>query len=648
MHFKTAFFVMTSTALLAGASALIAACGDDDASSATTDGGTDATTDQAKPGTDSGGTDSGPSDAGGGDAADAASCGPEGSACKYNGTKDGLCKAGVCVGCVEPTDDNACKTAYASKIDGGAVICENAVCTAGNCHTNANCTGGQICGLSVPNTCAKCASDAECKTAYGTDYVCNKTTGGCITNGAACTAVGSACLGSPGSICCSTAGGNTCAAGNCCADADCTDPGKPTCTNRTCTGCPAVTNGQYYVDPDVADDTAATGGPSCPFKTITKALGFIGNPGTASTINVKANATIAAGETFPLIVPANITVKGDTAQPATVNVPADQIGFVLRGANGGLDHLVLDGQAHVAASGVVVQTGASSTTTIVQYVTVKNMKSDGIVVQNATGQTSGGGVKLGPAVSSTGNGTTLARASGLVVKENGSAVITGTAGAETHFDTNTDTGIKVVDLGQITVTGDVGATPPTTGTVTANGNFAAGLWVAQTPGNTVPQNVVTGLTAWQTTTGSGTRLLAGSSVKLRSSSALGSSLYGVHVTPFQDGVTVVNDVSKLDLGTNTTTEAGKNVLQAATGASPNMGAGICLAVTQNVGVVLNAQGNTFTTVAKNATADCSGGTPPAIGKNFTCLNAQSVGVIGNAVNTNSVATQACAQQFSAQ
>ena len=128
---------------------------------------------------------------------------------------------------------------------------------------------------------------------------------------------------------------------------------------------------------------------------------------------------------------------------------------------------------------------------------------------------------------------------------------------------------------------------------------------------------MTGLTAWQTsgTTSAGIRLLGGSSVKLRASSVLGNTLYGVHVTPFTDGVAVTTDVNKIDLGSNTTTEAGKNVVQAPTGASPNGGAGICLAVTQGVGAILNAQ---------------------------------SVGVIGNAVNTNGVSTQACPQKFSAQ
>jgi hypothetical protein len=127
-------------------------------------------------------------------------------------------------------------------------------------------------------------------------------------------------MGSPGDICCVPTGGSagTCAPGNCCADSQCTDPQKPNCVNRVCTGCPAVTNGQYYVDPDVADDSAATGGPTCPFKTISKALGFLGSAQAAPvTVNVKANVTIGAGETFPLLVPVNVSCGASRTRPRT-------------------------------------------------------------------------------------------------------------------------------------------------------------------------------------------------------------------------------------------------------------------------------------------------------------------------------------------
>ncbi|MES2692554.1 MAG: hypothetical protein V4773_03705, partial [Verrucomicrobiota bacterium] len=41
-------------------------------------------------------------------------------------------------------------------------------------------------------------------------------------------------------------------------------------------GCVAVSTGTYYVDSTVADDTSATGAAACAFKTVTRAVQFLG------------------------------------------------------------------------------------------------------------------------------------------------------------------------------------------------------------------------------------------------------------------------------------------------------------------------------------------------------------------------------------
>lgn len=574
-----------------------------------------------------------------------------------NDNVKGLCKGGACTPCADPGDDNACKTAYGASF-GGAAICNKGVCSPGNCHGNADCTGGKICGLDTPNTCASCTSDSACKTSYGTDYVCNKTTGGCQTNAMACTSADAGtCTGNAADICCAPAAGaaGACIPGNCCTSAQC-GGATPNCVNHTCTGCAAVADGIYWVDPTVSatDDLIASGNktdPKCAFRTITHALAAIGNAAAAPvTVRIKAGTVqIGALEQFPLIVPTNVTIESeDTANPVTVLVPSGKQGFVLASASSGLQYLTLDGQANAALSGVLAQTGSSATTTTLKHVKIQNFADAGIVVRNAPAKAAGGGLAIGPGVTSTGNGTAGAKASGLHVHENGAAVITGAVGGETHFDRNTEAGIRVDDAGQITLTGAVGATPPTSGTVTANENASAGLVIGQTPG-AVPVNMVTGLTAWKTTGGAGIRVLAGSALKLRASSALANATSGVHVRSFVSGITVTNDTSKIDLGASAAADPGKNVLQAPAGQNPNTGVGICLEIQPNVGQILNAYGNTLVTAGSAGnppvSVDCST-TAAQIRKNTgngACAGGVALGVVGNAVNTDQVITLVCTQ-----
>ena len=581
-------------------------------------------------------------------------CGPEGSACAVNESVKGLCTAGSCTACTDPGDDNACKAAYGSGFDGGAAICNKGVCVAGNCHGNTDCAGNKICGLDRPNTCASCTSDSACKTSYGADYICNITTGGCETNAVACSSPNAGtCLGNAADICCAPPAAGACTAGNCCSPAQCLSAAAPFCVNHTCTGCLAVADGVYWVDPTVstADDAIATGNktdPKCAFRSITHALAAIGNAAAAPvTIRIKkGTATLGAAEQFPLIVPTNVTIESeDPATPTAVLVPAGKEGFVMASPTSGLRYLTIDGQANTALSGVLAQTGSSAATTTLINLTIKNFADAGIVVRNAAGKATGGGLAIGPGVSSTGNGTAAAKASGLHVHENGVVVVTGAAGSETHFDLNTEAGIRVDDSGMLTLTGAVGATPPATGTVTANQNATAGLAIAQTPG-AVPLNVVTGLTAWKTTAGPGIRVLGGSTLKLRASSALGNATDGVHVKSFVSGAVVTNDTTKIDLGASAAADPGKNVLQAIAGQSPNAGVGICLELPAGVGQIVNAYGNTLVTAASPpVSVDCST-TAGQIKKNTgngACAGGVAIGVVGPAVNTNQIVTLLCTQ-----
>jgi hypothetical protein len=610
--------------------------------------------------TPDGNTNPNPLDDGGTDATTVpeGGCAPEGSGCSVNDSVKGLCKTAACTACVDTTDDALCKTAYGSAFPGGNAICNQGACVAGDCHSNTDCAGNKICGLDTPSTCASCTSDSACKTSYGADFVCNKTTGGCETNAVACTSADAgACTGNAADICCSATAGaaGTCTTGNCCSSAQC-GMTTPNCVNHVCTGCAAVADGVYWVDPTVsaADDMVATGNktdPKCAFRSITSALAAIGNAAAAPvTVKIKMGAApLGPNESFPIIVPTNVVITSeDTATPASVLVPAGKEGFVLASPSSGLQYLIIDGQGHTALEGVLAQTGSSSTTTTLAHLTVKNFGGDGIVIRNATGKPTGGGLAIGPAVSSTGNGTGGAPASGLHVFENGVAVITGAVAAETRFDSNTEAGIRVDDSGQITLTGAVGATAPTTGTVTTNLNASAGLAIQQKPG-TVPVNAVTGLTAWKTTAGPGLRVLGGSSLKLRASSALGNATDGVHVKSFVSGITVTNDTTKIDLGASAAGDPGKNVLQAIAGQNPNTGVGICLEIQPNVGQILNAYGNTLVTAAMGATQsasiDCST-TAGQVKKNTgngACAGGVAIGVIGNAVNTDQIVTLVCTQ-----
>jgi len=160
--------------------------------------------------------------------------------------------------------------------------------------------------------------------------------------------------------------------------------------------------------------------------------------------------------------------------------------------------------------------------------------------------------------------------------------------------------------GSITLQGSVTDAATGTGTITTNGNVAAGVWIEQTPGNTAPAlNSITGLVSFANTGGNGMHIFGGSHVQVRSSAFLNNAANGVNISTYGAGTAAANNsLANIDLGTSGAGGSnGLNTFQAAfSGAPHNGGSGICLA-TANSGATLNAAGNTF------SAATCTAGTP---------------------------------------
>jgi hypothetical protein len=645
--------------LFAGASLLVTASGcaiDLEGLGAVDDGGTESSTDatgssdsggdvstpDSSPGVDSEAGD-GSSAADSGDGAGSEGEGGEGgsddggascpsatpSPCvnPNTGNNDFCSNDSACDPCIDVADDMNCTTAYGSA--SSAYLCLAGACSPGDCRTNGDCATnarGSLCGVTTPNLCGTCTADSQCASVDPTTPVCDTTTGQCASG--ACTPSASnppaACPVNSSDICCT---GVCQASGE--ANACCPGPGAnaycaallgnnaAACIGAVCTACPVVTGTAYSVDPVQGSDQAGTGNASvagCAFKTITRALQVVGkSPLLATTIRVLGPSTVNAGETFPVVVPANVVITTSLG-PVTVKVPAMQAGFSLAAANSGIAggpgaSVTIDGQNAIATYAIVASTG-SRTTTLISNLTVTGFLDDGILV-NTTGTLS-----IGPGVTSTSNGTAAARKSGLHVTAGGHAIIDVPLGsAPAHFDANTSHGILVDGSGYVTLTGAVTSATAGAGTVTANANFAAGLWVSQTPG-APPPNVITGLVSFGATSGNGMRFLAGSNVKLRGSVSLNNQASGVLVS----GAAASNDVAQIDLGNPTGGDYGNNTFQEPAGSANNGGAGICLSLTANSGTLLGA-GNVFGAV------NCAAGTGMLTINRGACGNAACAGRI---------------------
>jgi hypothetical protein len=355
--------------------------------------------------------------------------------------------------------------------------------------------------------------------------------------------------------------------------------------------CDTPAAGVYYVDPANGSDTTNGSGTAggtvagrCAFKTITFALTTIGTPTAATAIHVLGISTVSAGETFPLVIPANVTI--DTmGGSVTVALPASATtnAFTLAGAASGLTGLTIDGSAAAGStSGVIVNTGAASTT-FVNAVEVKGFGGPGIQVQGTASFTIDGGTS----VHDNGTATGTLKKSGLYVT--GTAKVTASiaaGGAEVSFASNAGEGVLVDSNASVAFMGAPGTGGA--GTLVMHDNATNGIRISATPAIGSGGSTLTGVVLWHNT-GEGAELVAGATVTVRSSVALENGDNGILISP-STTVSLTNPVANIDLGS---AHDGMNVVQDAT--TGNSAAGICNGVTgtQLVPAALNAQGNTF-------------------------------------------------------
>jgi len=383
-------------------------------------------------------------------------------------------------------------------------------------------------------------------------------------------------------------------------------------------GCDPVQNGEVYVDPNNGDDSAMTPGgfvgqgysAACAFKTITKALAYVGAgaaPGTK--IIVVGAATVQTGETFPLTIPANVVVVGSGGK-VTVAPGADDA-FVLTSPTSGLANLTLAG-ANTSAYGVRAGTG-SAATTVITDMDISGFNSAGVYVQDTGILTIAAGNK---GVHVTANGV------GLIVAGTGKAAVGAAAGSGgVAFNTNTGAGIDVKATATLTVEAVAGPMDGT-GSVISNSNGAEGLLVEGSNG----ANAVTGLVAYSNTA-DGIAIYDTSTIVLRKSQTLKNGGSGVHVMKAVGALAATNP-TKVDLGK---AKDGKNVMQGAA-ANANTAAGLCFDNGALVNVqTLNAQGNLFSGV------DCSGAGNSVSDNKNNCMGGVDVGLGGmfNAVDITS-------------
>lgn len=395
-------------------------------------------------------------------------------------------------------------------------------------------------------------------------------------------------------------------------------------------GCDTVGNPWHYVvDPTNGSDSMSSSGSgtilgntnsACAFKTITHALAAIiaaNNPPMPGTlVTVMGPSTVAVGETFPITLPKNVTIKGNGGL-VTVLVPNGKAGFIINNVGGGLDTLTIDGQKQTGMNGVQVTTGAD-TTDVLNAVIIQNFASEGMTVGGK------GQISINDGSQFLGN-----KASGLRIGDNSLAAITGKS-TQILFKSNGASGVQVGGTGSVTISGLLGNSPPSSATVLMDGNTVAGLYISQTPNSGAPVCDVKGLAVVNTGAagvGDGIAVTGGSGLKLRSSYSLSNALNGVSLIPGNNST----DYSAVDLGASNV-DWGLNFLQDGT----NQGAGLCVNFSVSLNANVKALGNNF---GKNL--DCS--TTAAVLTHGNCKagNKDTVGVVGN-FNLNTVNVSKCA------
>jgi len=447
------------------------------------------------------------------------------------------------------------------------------------------------------------------------------------------------------------------------------------CLQNTCTQCNSVVGNAYFVDPINGDDTGATGSgmsgatatSGCSFRTLTKALTVIGTPPTATTITIvgqsaTTTALYAAGESFPITVPTNVTIKTKTG-PVKLTVPESQTGFILGGNNASIQAssaaaLTIDGATHTDSIGIEVAPGTNNSASL-SYITVTNTGGDGIQVTSGTA-TLGAGISVTDAVANginisggtatinaglsvigavanginisggtanigAGVSVTTSTVNGLNIS-GGTVTIAVTAGqASTVFDSNGQFGIAVSGTGVLNITGAIPTSGTAVRTVSAKNNTGSNVYFTSTAASAIKY-------FYSYSSGEdGMKIAAGSEVQVRHSVFRKNAGNGIHI------VGTTGSLDNIDLGTATSaTGAGNNELQSAVTANKNTGAGICVQLNAAGTPTLHAQGNQF------ANIDCTTSTG-AITKNATCASGIDLGITTYTDLTVTVHTENCTQ-----
>jgi hypothetical protein len=379
------------------------------------------------------------------------------------------------------------------------------------------------------------------------------------------------------------------------------------CASHTCTTCGTPPTDLFYVDPIGGSDKTGNGSATCPFRSITRALAFHEVGGSTShteiwLVNDSLSSNPTRGESFPIVVPTQVTITSSSGTLRTIQVPAGRSGFRVAGLNATLQYLLIDG-ASVGTNGVEVEAGASAS--VLTSLTVQNFLGDGILVE-------AGKVTIGGMVYSNHNG-----ASGLHILGGSTTALSDPIGGLSNFDNNGGNGIFVELAGALTLTGTPTLTGfPTTwnppavstgaGSLTSNGNGLAGLAIAQT-GSAPPLCTITGLVTWGNK-GNGMSFTSGSNAAVSGCVSVNNAGAGVRIVAGGDGTTSIPAISASAtwaINLSGSSGVGKNLFQAPV--NGNGAAGICIdGHFENTAQSLLAKGNYF------SNKDCSAAatTPP--------------------------------------
>ena len=244
--------------------------------------------------------------------AQGAACNPAGNTCQQ-GTIN--CAGGVpsCTFTANVADGTGCGPSQTCQA--GACRCANQCATAGvtscpavNGTTQSTCTLDAATGCLVLKATA-CPTNQTCQ---GTACACNNT---CTTAGT------SQCAGATQIQTC-TKDANNCLTLQPVPPASCPGNLSPVpCVTNACQ-CPAPGVGDLYVDASLntattpaspkGSDAYGNGSQTCPFASLTKALATASGRAGAQIVHAAA-ATYSTGESFPLILPSNVTLVGATA-----------------------------------------------------------------------------------------------------------------------------------------------------------------------------------------------------------------------------------------------------------------------------------------------------------------------------------------------